>query len=91
MPARPWEVHALPPPPFAVGRPWRRGKSKTRAIDRRVWYDPSTGFEYERDPNPAKHSWHEIDARAGLYREIDPLSGQPVKNGLGEGAWRSLR
>jgi len=46
-------------------------------------------FEYERDPDPRKGTWHEIDWRQRLYREINPDSGLPVKGG--EGQWRPLR
>jgi hypothetical protein len=56
-----------------------------------VWYDPSTRFEYEADPNPAKLTWHEIDWRRREYREVDPDTGRPVKEGEGEGQWRKLK
>lgn len=77
-------------PPFAQGRRWHLRASHARPyIDRRVWYDPDNGYEYQRDPNPAKGTWHEIDPRAKLYREIDPLTGEPVTGN--EGEWGPLR
>lgn len=77
-------------PPFAQGHGWRLRASKAYpAVDRRVWYDPGDGYEYERDPNPAKRTWHQIDWRRGVYRELDPESGEPVSGR--EGEWRPLR
>lgn len=79
-------------PAFARGRRWWKRASKAEPqIKRRVWFDPSTGFEYEADPNPARLTWHEIDWRGRRYREIDPDSGQPVQGGKGEGEWRVLK
>jgi hypothetical protein len=79
----------VPPakPPFAVGRRWIvRG---SRAVGRRVWYDQDTRFEYEPDPEfPLRNSWHEIDPRHGLYRDVDPQTGMPVAGS--EGRWRRL-
>jgi hypothetical protein len=80
----------VPRPPFSLGRSWhKRASSARRYIKRRVWYDPDTKYEYEADPNPEKHTWHEIDPRHARYREIDPATGQPVNGG--EGNWRHLQ
>ena len=75
-------------PPFAQGRPWLRRGSKTRQIGHRVWYDPTTDYEYEPDPNPMRRSWHEIDWHRDQYRDVDPESGKPVTGS--EGKWRPL-
>jgi hypothetical protein len=74
-------------PPFAQGRNWHRRYSN--AVRRQVWHDLDNDREYERDPNPAKGTWHEIDWRAREYREIDRETGDPVHGG--EGRWRPLR
>ena len=80
----------MPKPPFARGRQWRKRASHARGrITHRVYYDPATGYEYEQDPNPAKGTWHEIDWRQRLYREIDGQTGHPVQGS--EGRWRTLR
>ncbi len=80
----------MPLPPFARGRPWRLRMSHAgRAIRHRVWYDPTTDREYERDPNPQRGTWHEIDWRRGRYRDLDPLTGQPIAGS--EGRWRPLK
>ena len=80
----------MPKPAFAVGRDWRKRSSKSYpTISRRVWYDPSTGYEYEPELNPLKRTWHEIDPMRRMYRDIDPVTGNPVSGG--EGQWRSLR
>jgi len=63
--------------------------SRARAIKRRVWHDPDTGYEYEPDPRPPYNRWHEIDAHANMYRDIDSQTGEPV-NGS-EGNWRTLK
>ena len=77
-------------PPFALGRRWYVRASKAYpAIDRRIWYDPDDGSEYERDPTPEKGTWHRIDPRRRLYQEIDPHTGERVAGG--EGEWRRLR
>jgi hypothetical protein len=54
-----------------------------------VYFDPTTGYEYERDPASRKGTWHEIDWRHNLYRELDAVTGLPVAGG--EGEWRPLR
>jgi hypothetical protein len=74
-------------PPFAEGRDWYRRASHARSINRRVWYDPDDKFEYERDP--VKDTWHQIDWRENLYRDLDPETGKPVSGS--EGEWRRLR
>src|SRR5579859_2719343 len=74
---------------FAAGRRWIWRSSKTRDIDRRVWYDTDVDREYERDPSPEKRTWHEIDWQRRQYREVDPDTGQPVTGS--EGQWRQLR
>jgi hypothetical protein len=80
----------MPIPPFAQGRPWRRRANHAgRALRDRVWYDPTTGYEYAPDPNAGKPTWHEINWRHGLYREIDPVTGQPVHGSVGR--WRKLK
>lgn len=81
----------MPPkrPPFAARRRWFWRASHARRNDYRVYYDPDSGFEYMRDPNLNKRTWHEIDARKGVYRDIDPDSGEPVAGS--EGRWRPLR
>ncbi|HET9014946.1 MAG TPA: hypothetical protein VFN57_05080 [Thermomicrobiaceae bacterium] len=76
-------------PPFAEGRDWIRRASQSRRIDRRVWYDRDDGYEYMRDPNPPRNTWHQIDVRAEQYRDLDPETGEPVAGS--EGEWRSLR
>ena len=76
-------------PAFSIGRGWRKRGSHATQIDRRVHYDPTTDYEYEPDPNPAKNTWHEIDYRHGMYRDVDPTTGDPVDGS--EGAWRPLR
>jgi hypothetical protein len=80
-------------PPFALGRDWRRRASHSSKIDHRVWYDPETGYEYERDPRPrpAGATWHEIDSRTdrNRYRDLDALTGEPVAGS--EGQWRPLQ
>ncbi len=77
-------------PPFAAGRGWHKRASKAYpAINRRVWFDPTDGFEYERDPDPMKGTWHRIDPRRRRYQEIDPETGEPVAGS--EGTWRQLR
>lgn len=76
-------------PPFARGRPWRKRESKARpAITHRVWYDPADDYEYEKDPNPARGTWHQIDWRARRYRDLDRVTGAPVAGA--EGRWRPL-
>lgn len=80
----------MPPPPFARGRRWRLRASKAYpAITHRVWYDPDDGYEYERDPNPHRGTWHRIDWRRRYYQDLDPLTGDPVTGS--EGEWRPLK
>jgi hypothetical protein len=54
-----------------------------------VWFDPHSGFEYERDPRPSAGTWHEIDPLHDRYRDVDPDSGMPIAGS--EGDWRPLR
>ena len=68
---------------------WLRRASGSRYINRRVWYDPTTEHEYAPDPNPMRGTWHEIDWRRDFYRDVDPITGQPVAGR--EGQWRHLR
>jgi hypothetical protein len=78
------------PPPFAQGRRWHvRASKASKHIDHRVWHDQDNDFEYEPDPTPAKGTWHEIDWRRKMYREIDRETGRRVAGG--EGEWRRLR
>lgn len=80
----------MPPakPPFGAGRRWIVRASNV--VGRRVWYDLDSRFEYERDPDfSLRSTWHEIDPRHGLYRDVDVNTGKPI-NGS-EGRWRSLR
>ncbi len=79
----------MPLPPFRRGRRWRLRASHARQIDRRVWYDATTGYECLKDPTLSKGTWHEIDWRRGYYRELDGVTGLPVQSG--EGEWRPLR
>jgi hypothetical protein len=46
-------------------------------------------YEYERDPNPAKGTWHRIDWGKRCYQEIDGVTGERVDGG--EGEWRPLK
>jgi hypothetical protein len=62
--------------------------SNAREVGRRIWYDPNDGYEYEPDPNPARGTWHQIDAHHGLYRDLDPETGAPLAGS--EGRWRPL-
>jgi hypothetical protein len=79
-----------PRPPFSTGRRWHKRASKAaRYIDHRVWHDQDDDLEYEKDPNPAKGTWHRIDWRRRLYQEIDPVTGEAVAGS--EGNWRPLR
>jgi hypothetical protein len=75
------------PPPFARGRQWRWRASQIKKLGKRVWYDPQTRHEYDVDPRK-NGVWHEIDPRSGEYRDVDPLTGQPVAGA--EGRWRPL-
>lgn len=80
----------MPRPPFANGRAWRKRSSNARSKNgERVFYDPGDDFEYEKDPNPNKRTWHRINYRADLYQEIDRDTGNPVAGS--EGEWRPLR
>jgi hypothetical protein len=77
-------------PPFARGRRWTKRESKARPqITHRVWFDQDDGYEYEKDPNPVRGTWHQIDWRQRRYRDIDPATGDPVAGS--EGDWRPLR
>jgi len=77
------------PPPFARGRQWRWRASHAKRIRHRVWYDATTGYEYEPDPRPPHDRWHEVNPRTGEYRDVDRESGQPVAGR--EGQWRPLK
>jgi len=80
----------MPRPPFAVERRWLKRSSKARSKGgERLFYDPDDDYEYERDPNPGKRTWHRIDYRADQYQEIDPNTGNPVAGG--EGEWHPLK
>ncbi len=79
----------MPKPPFAAGRNWRRRASQRREINGRVYYDPDDGYEYQRDPNPQKRTWHQINPRTGEYRDLDRETGEPVAGS--EGNWRPLK
>ena len=80
----------MPLPPFAEGRRWYKRASHARGrINKRVWHDVDNDFEYDPDPNPEKGTWHEIDWRHRLYRELDVETGRPVAGS--EGQWRPLR
>ena len=77
-------------PSFADRRRWYLRASKAYpAIDRRIWYDPDDGYEYERDPTPEKGTWHRIDWRRRMYQEIDADTDERVSGG--EGEWRRHR
>lgn len=43
-----------------------------------MFYDPNDDFEYEKDPNPAKRTWHQIRYRTNEYQEIDRETGLRV-------------
>lgn len=58
-------------------------------IDRHLFYDVDDGFEYEADPRRSRLTWHQIDWRHSLYRDLDPETGEPVSGS--EGQWRLLR
>lgn len=79
----------MPLPPFAIGRGWQKRSSKARAKNgERLWYSPDDDFEYEKDPVPAKGTWHRIKYRTSEYQEIDRVTGNPVAGG--EGEWHLL-
>jgi len=79
----------MPPPPFAIGRGWSKRSSKARGKNgERVFYDPNDDFEYEKDPNPAKRTWHRIRYRTNEYQEIDRETGLRVAGE--EGDWHLL-
>ncbi len=79
----------MPRPPFSVGRRWWKRSSKaTKKNGDPVWYDPDDDFEYEKDPNPAKGTYHRIRYRTNEYQEIDRVTGNPVAGG--EGDWHLL-
>jgi hypothetical protein len=79
----------LPVPPFASDR-WRKRASKaTPQIPRRVFYDPSDGYEYERCAMHGKGTWHRIDWRQRPYQDIDRETGEPIPGS--EGEWRTLK
>lgn len=72
------------------GRKWSKRVSRSGRIDFGVWYDPiNDRYEYVPDPRGGRATWHEVDWRQRLYRDIDPETGQPVSGS--EGLWRSLR
>jgi hypothetical protein len=76
----------VPRPPFSTDR-WYKRASRARSKrndDHRVWYNPDDDFEYEKDPNPAKGTWHRIRYRRDEYQEIDHETGMPVAGGEGE-------
>jgi hypothetical protein len=79
----------MPQPPFASGRGWTRGMGRSRHIKRRVWHDPGNGFEYEPDQRSLRGTWHEIDPRQEIYRDVDPTTGEPVAGS--EGQWSPLK
>ena len=77
------------PPPFARSRRWRWRASHIKRLNRRVWYDPDTGYEYLPDPTALRGTWHEMNPRTGEYRDLDPFTGRPVAGH--EGRWRPLQ
>ncbi len=78
----------MPLPAFAGPR-WRKRSSKARKKNGdRVYYNPDDDFEYERDDDPFKGTWHRIKYRTSEYQEIDPITGEPVSGG--EGNWHLL-
>ncbi|MHB8644260.1 MAG: hypothetical protein ACYDAR_00565 [Thermomicrobiales bacterium] len=58
-------------------------------MDERVWFSPDDNYEYFPDPRPERGTWHQIDWRHNLYRDIDPMTALPVMGS--EGEWRPLR
>jgi hypothetical protein len=52
-----------------------------------LYRDPATGFEYE--PDRGKNTWHEIDPTSDRYRDIDQVTGQPLRGH--HGTWRPLK
>lgn len=79
----------MPPPPFALGRGWYKRSSKALGKHgERIFYDPNDDFEYEKDPNPHKGTWHRIKYRTNEYQEIDRTTGNPVAGN--EGEWHLL-
>ena len=77
----------MPIAPFGQGRGWILRASAI--VNRRVWYDPSTGHEYEKCTKRGARTWHEIDPIRKLYRDVDPVTGVPVPGGWGQ--WRPAR
>jgi len=81
----------MPKPGFATEK-WRKRASQSRNINRRLWFDPESGYEYEPCNEAGKRLkgyWHEIDARNETYRNIDPETGQPIAGEDGE--WKRLK
>ena len=80
----------MPKPPFATGK-WYKRQSRSENIDRRVWFDPDTGYEYERCNESGKRTkglWHEIDVSDQTYRDVDPR-GLPMPED--HGRWKRLK
>jgi hypothetical protein len=75
-------------PPFAEGRRWVWRASGVKKLDKRLWYDRDTHYEYEPDP---RHNgvWHEINPRAKKYRDVDRVTGEPLPRY--EGEWRDQK
>lgn len=80
----------MPRPPFSISRPWRRQGSRARSLrGDRVWYDPMTDREYAQDRRHGVDLWHEIDYRRNCYRDVNPVTGEPISGS--EGDWRLLQ
>ena len=80
----------MPKPAFATDR-WYKRQSRSKNIDRRVWFDPVSDYEYERCNESGKRTkgfWHEIDASEETYRDADAL-GRPVPED--NGRWKRLK
>lgn len=79
----------MPLPPFAAGRRWHKRSSKAQKKNgQRLYHDQDDDFEYERDDDPLKGTWHRIRYRTSEYQEIDATTGEPVSGG--EGDWHLL-
>ena len=77
----------MPLPPFARGRGWI--KRASNAVNRRLWYEPRSGYEYEICFGHGGQSWHQIDPISRQYRDVDRVTGSPVPGKWGR--WRALQ